>query len=42
MAKTIIERHIGGTLSATNDELFGGADFCIEIMPRDKIQEEEI
>lgn len=42
MAKTIIERHIGGTLSVTNDEIFCGADFCIEIMPRDKIQEEEI
>lgn len=31
MAKTIIEHHIGGNLSVTNNELFGGADFCIKI-----------
>lgn len=41
MAKTIIERHVGGTLSVSNDEMFGGADFRIEIIP-DKLNEEEL
>lgn len=31
MAKTIIEHHIEGTLSVTNNLAFGGADFCIKI-----------
>jgi two-component system, NtrC family, C4-dicarboxylate transport sensor histidine kinase DctB len=31
MAKTIIESHIAGTLTVTNNEAFGGADFCIKI-----------
>ncbi|MDP2077091.1 MAG: HAMP domain-containing sensor histidine kinase [Sulfuricurvum sp.] len=31
MSKTIIEHHIEGTLSVTNNTAFGGADFCIKI-----------
>lgn len=31
MAKTIVEHHIGGTLSMINNMAFGGADFCIKI-----------
>ncbi|WP_295052458.1 hybrid sensor histidine kinase/response regulator [Sulfuricurvum sp.] len=42
MAKTIIERHIGGTLNVMNDELYGGANFCIEIMPKDRVQGDDV
>lgn len=37
MAKTIIEHHIKGTLSVTNNTAFGGADFCIKI-PMNKVK----
>jgi two-component system C4-dicarboxylate transport sensor histidine kinase DctB len=31
MSKTIIENHLGGVLSMSNNMAFGGADFCIKI-----------
>lgn len=31
MSKVIIENHIGGVLSMSNNLAFGGADFCIQI-----------
>ncbi|MBV5321105.1 MAG: hybrid sensor histidine kinase/response regulator [Sulfuricurvum sp.] len=42
MAKTIIERHLGGTINVRNDELYGGANFCIEIMHKINICEDHI
>lgn len=31
MSKTIIENHLKGSITVTNDPLFGGADFCITL-----------